>query len=102
MRRKFGIIVGAITIALVSSSAMAAKCSNNGSGFDAFKRDFAKEAKAAGIGRRGLAALASTQYSPGVIKYDRSVNRSFKRAKNNFRAFMQRRPKACSALRANG
>ncbi|MEH6724688.1 MAG: lytic murein transglycosylase [Hyphomicrobiales bacterium] len=93
MRRNFGIIVGAITFALVSSSAMAAKCSNNGSGFDAFKRDFAKEAKAAGIGRRGLSALAGTQYSPGVIKYDRSVNRSFKRAKTNFPSFYAKKTK---------
>lgn len=93
MRRKFSIIVGAVTFALISSSAMAAKCSNNGSGFDAFKRDFAKEAKASGIGRRGLAALAATKYSAGVIKYDRSVNRSFKRAKTNFPSFYAKKTK---------
>ncbi|MEP5181036.1 MAG: lytic murein transglycosylase [Rhizobiaceae bacterium] len=72
---------------------MAAQCSNSGKGFAAFKRDFAKEAKAAGIGRKGLAALASTKYSAGVIKYDRRVNRSFKRAKSNFNSFYAKKTK---------
>ncbi|NKB52673.1 MAG: murein transglycosylase [Rhizobiaceae bacterium] len=87
MISKKSLIVGAILAGLTSGPVLAASCSNSGKGFAAFKRDFAKEAKAAGIGKRGLAALASTKYSSGVIKYDRRVNRSFKRAKSNFNKF---------------
>ncbi|MGI9365863.1 MAG: lytic murein transglycosylase [Rhizobiaceae bacterium] len=76
---------------VLTTSAIAAKCSNSGKGFEAFKRDFAKEAKAAGVGRKGLSALASTKYSPGVINYDRKVNRSFKRAKSNFDSFYKKK-----------
>ena len=93
MRGRIILVAGAIFTALAVSPAIAAKCSNSGSGFAAFKRDFAKEAKAAGIGRKGLQALASTQYSPGVIKYDRRVNRSFKRAKTNFDSFYAKKTK---------
>ena len=93
MNPKFSILAATLVLALASGPVFAAKCSNSGSGFNKFKRDFAKEAKAAGIGRRGLAALASTKYSPGVIKYDRSVNRSFKRAKSNFSKFYAKKTK---------
>lgn len=93
MHKKFGILVGAVTFALVSSSGQAAICSNSAAGFDDFKRDFAREAKAAGIGRRGLAALAATEYSPGVIKYDRSVSRKFKHADSNFASFYAKKTK---------
>ena len=91
MNIKIGFAAAAVVFALATGPAMAAKCSNSGSGFKTFKRDFAKEARAAGIGKRGLAALASTKYSSGVIKYDRRVNRSFKRAKSNFAKFYKKK-----------
>lgn len=87
MQGRILLIAGVMFTALAVTPAQAAKCSNSGKGFETFKRDFAKEAKAAGIGRKGLSALASTKYSPGVIKFDRRVNRSFKRAKTNFNKF---------------
>ena len=87
MNSKSVLVAGVLLAFTAATPVLAAKCSNSGAGFDAFKRDFAKEAKAAGIGRKGLRALASTKYSPGVIKFDRRVNRSFKRAKTNFNKF---------------
>ncbi len=80
-----------LAVTLAVTPALAAKCSNSGSGFAAFKRDFAREAKASGIGKRGLAALASTKYSSSVIKYDRSINRKFKKAKSNFSKFYKKK-----------
>jgi lytic murein transglycosylase len=87
MKSRFILVAGAVAAAVAVTPVLAAKCSNSGKGFETFKKDFAKEAKAAGIGRKGLAALSATKYSPGVIKYDRKVNRSFKRAKSNFDSF---------------
>lgn len=93
MRSKLVLALGAIFVISTSTAAIAAKCSNSGAGFNAFKKDFAKDAKAAGIGRKGLQALANTKYSAGVIKYDRRVNRSFKRAKTNFNKFYAKKTK---------
>lgn len=96
MKSKFFLVAG-VMVAVSATPALAAKCSNSGAGFEAFKRDFAKEAKAEGIGRKGLSALASTKYSPGVIKFDRRVNRSFKRAKTNFNSFYAKKTRGLRA-----
>ena len=93
MRSRLVLALGAVFVISTSTMAIAAQCSNSGAGFNAFKKDFAKEAKAAGIGSKGLKALASTKYSPGVIKFDRRVNRSFKRAKTNFNKFYAKKTK---------
>jgi len=77
----------------VLGPAHAAQCSNSGAGFEEFKRDFAREAKAAGIGKRGLAALADTQYSAKTIQYDRRVNRALKRGNTNFAKFYAKKTK---------
>ncbi len=91
MIKNISLTAGALAFALIVTPALAAKCSNSGAGFNAFKKDFARQAKAAGIGKRGLRALASTKYSSGVIKYDRSINRKFKRAKSNFPKFYKKK-----------
>lgn len=93
MIKKIGLIAGTIALALTTTVTLAqtAKCSNSGAGFNAFKKAFAQEAKSAGIGRRGLSALASTKYSSGVVKFDRSINRKFKRAKSNFPKFYKKK-----------
>ena len=54
------------------SAALAAQCGNDASGFEAWKQAFAQEAAAAGIGQRGLQALASARYSTGTIAADRN------------------------------
>ena len=58
-------------LALGATQARAAQCGSDGGGFEAWKAAFAPEAKAAGIGPRGLAALASTQYATKTIYADR-------------------------------
>ena len=49
----------------------AATCGNTAAGFAAWKAAFAPQAKAGGIGPRGLSALAGTTYSTGTIFADR-------------------------------
>jgi len=93
MTMKFHFIAAALTVALAASPASAANCGDSAKGFDAFKRDFAREAKAAGIGKRGMAALASAQYSAETIKYDRRVNRALKSGNTNFAKFYAKKTK---------
>ena len=52
--------------------ALAAQCGNTAAGYEAWKRDFAKIAARAGVGERGLAALAGTTYATRTIAADRN------------------------------
>jgi len=61
-----------LLIALFAAPAQAAKCGNTGAGFNAWKAAFAKEAAKAGVGQRGLAALAGTTYAKRTIAADRN------------------------------
>ncbi len=67
----------ALVLALPAVTASAATCGNDSSGFDRWKRDFAAEAAAQGVGQRGLAALAGAQYATRTISADRN-QRSFR------------------------
>ena len=80
------------------SAAHAAQCGNTAAGFEAWKSAFASQAKAGGIGSRGLSALASTSYSTGTIYADRH-QKSFKLSLN---AFMAKRGAAGIVSRAKG
>ncbi|PIE10247.1 MAG: murein transglycosylase [Rhodobacterales bacterium] len=60
----------------LASGVHAATCGNSSSGFDAWKSAFASEAQAAGVGQRGLDALANARYSQTTINADRN-QRSF-------------------------
>jgi lytic murein transglycosylase len=62
---------------VLAAPAVAATCGNSSGGFNAWKAAFAGEAKAAGVGQRGLDALASAQYASGTIQADRN-QKSFK------------------------
>lgn len=65
--------VTAIALTLLTSApALAATCGNTGSGFNAWKQAFAPEAQRAGIGQRGLQALAAAKYSQKTINADRN------------------------------
>lgn len=79
MSRKFSAaILAAVAAASFSfSPVIAAECGNNASGFNAWKAAFAVEAKRAGVGKRGLAALAGTAYAKRTIAADRN-QKSFK------------------------
>ncbi len=94
MNTKTILLTCALTLA--AGPAFAAKCSNSGAGFETFKRDFAQYARSQGIGKRGINALMSTKYSSGVIKFDRRVNRAFKKAASstgNFNRFYAKKTK---------
>ena len=67
----------------LAAPAMAASCGSTGAGFDAWKKAYAPEAKAQGVGPRGLAALAGTSYATATIKADRSMH-SFKLGLDEF------------------
>jgi lytic murein transglycosylase len=73
----------------------AASCGKTGEGFDSWKAAYAAEAKAQGVGRKGLAALADADYSTATIKADRSQH-SFKLG---LEAFMEKRGAATIVAR---
>jgi lytic murein transglycosylase len=65
------------------SSAMAAFCSDTGGKYEAWKPEMAAEAKAAGVGDRGIAALMASSYSKATISADRN-QKSFKYTLDKF------------------
>ncbi|WP_171207218.1 MULTISPECIES: lytic transglycosylase domain-containing protein [unclassified Ruegeria] len=67
----------------LTSAAAAAPCGNTSAGFEAWKADFAKTAKRAGVKRKGLQALAQTQYATRTIAADRN-QKSFKYSLDKF------------------
>ena len=66
------LIAAGLAAALFTSPVQAAKCGNTSAGFNAWKAAFAKEAAKAGVGKRGLAALAATSYAKRTIAADRN------------------------------
>lgn len=63
----------ALAMTLASASGLqAAQCGNDASGFSQWKQQFAQEAASAGVGQRGLDALANAQYSQATINLDRN------------------------------
>ena len=68
---------------MAASAAEAARCSNTGGGFERWKKEFSKEAKARGVGGKALSALAQTRYSTKTIQADRG-QKSFKLSLNQF------------------
>ncbi|WP_108482646.1 lytic murein transglycosylase [Oceaniglobus ichthyenteri] len=70
-------------LAFAATGANAAPCGNSAGGFNAWKAAFANEAKAAGVGQRGLQALANTQYATKTIQADRN-QKSFRYSLEKF------------------
>ncbi len=68
---------------LLPVTSIAAPCGNNGNGFEAWKQDFAKQAKRAGVKKRGLQALSQTRYATSTISADRN-QKSFKYSLDKF------------------
>lgn len=79
----------------LSASANAAQCGNGPGGFEAWKQQFAQEAKANGIGATGINALMQANYATATINADRSL-RSFKLS---LEAFMVKRGSAAIVAR---
>ncbi len=63
------VMAGALAFGAVQ--AKAAQCGSDGGGFESWKSAFAPEAKAAGVGPRGISALAGTHYATKTIYADR-------------------------------
>ena len=75
----------ALTAIAGTSAASAAQCGNSASGFEAWKQQFAGEAKGQGIGAAGIAALMQTNYNTATISADRGM-KSFKLSLDQFLA----------------
>ncbi|MCF6231612.1 MAG: lytic murein transglycosylase [Rhodobacteraceae bacterium] len=75
----FGIVLSIF----VATSVNAATCGNTSSGFETWKAEFAREAKRAGVKRRGLQALAQAQYAHKTIAADRN-QKSFRYSLEKF------------------
>jgi len=63
-------------LACLGTKADAAQCGSSPAGFETWKREFAEEARAKGIGASATAALLQTNYASATIAADRS-QRSF-------------------------
>lgn len=83
MRRLKSSFIALSVMAALAGPAVAATCGNNAGGFPAWQQAFASEAKRAGVGDRGLAALASARYATGTIQADRN-QKSFKYSLDKF------------------
>jgi lytic murein transglycosylase len=86
MYKHFGRAAWLLALILVTAGAAeAAPCGKTAAGFEAWKRAFAAEAQANGIGSQGIAALMATNYSVGTIRADRG-QKSFKLSLDQFMA----------------
>lgn len=70
-------------ILVTTGAAQAAPCGNSAGGFEAWKADFARDAKKAGVQAPGLKALAGTSYAARTIAADRN-QKSFKYSLEKF------------------
>lgn len=85
VRYQFGLVSVAsfaLTLAIPGASA-AMTCGNTATGFDAWKSAFAQDAARAGVGQKGLQALASAQYATRTIAADRN-QKSFRYSLDKF------------------
>jgi membrane-bound lytic murein transglycosylase B len=69
----------------VTGAARAAQCGSSAAGFDAWKQQFAAEAKGKGVSAAGIAALMETNYATATIAADRGM-KSFKLSLDQFLA----------------
>jgi membrane-bound lytic murein transglycosylase B len=72
-------------VACFTSPANAAQCGNSAGGFDAWKQQFAGEARAKGIGASTIQAMMATNYAQATINADRG-QRSFSLSLDQFLA----------------
>lgn len=96
--RRILVSASAAALMMVSTQSFAASCGKTGAGFEAWKADFSAEAKANGVGAKGLKALAGTSYATKTISADRN-QKSFKLS---LAQFMQKRGGKAIASRGKG
>jgi membrane-bound lytic murein transglycosylase B len=71
-------------LALATGAQAAASCGKTGAGFDAWKQDFAAQARSEGVGAKGLAALAGANYATKTISVDRGIHKAFSGSVDDF------------------
>jgi membrane-bound lytic murein transglycosylase B len=81
-------VAAVVAVLALATGAQAASCGKNSAGFEAWKQDFASEAKSNGVGSKGLAALAGATYATKTISVDRAIHKAFS---GSVEAFMKRR-----------
>jgi len=100
MAKGSGLTVAAVTLlallGCLGAKAEAAQCGSSGAGFEAWKRNFAEEARAKGVGASGVAALMQANYASATIAADRG-QRSFGLSLDQFLA-----KRGASAIVARG
>jgi membrane-bound lytic murein transglycosylase B len=72
-------------LACAAGAAQAAQCGSSAGGFETWKRQVAEEARGAGVGPSGVAALMSTNYASATIAADRG-QKSFRLSLDQFMA----------------
>ncbi|MBM6580842.1 lytic murein transglycosylase [Microvirga sp. BT689] len=87
LTRRFGIaaVVGLLSLAGIANTAHAAQCGSTAAGFDAWKEQFAVEARARGVSAEAVTALLDTTYASATIAADRG-QRSFRLSLDQFLA----------------
>jgi lytic murein transglycosylase len=80
-----GGMFGFALLVALASPGFAATCGSTAAGFDAWKEAYALEARAQGVEKKGLAALAKASYAAATIKADRNQH-SFKLSLEQFMA----------------
>ena len=83
--------------ACLSSQADAAQCGSSAAGYDAWKQQFAGEARAKGVSAETIQALMATNYAQATINADRG-QRSFSSRSTSFSPSAARRPSSHGAL----
>jgi membrane-bound lytic murein transglycosylase B len=79
---RFKFLLSALVV-LSASAAFSAPCSDTGGDYEAWKPVMAEEARAAGVGKKGIAALMGTSYAKATISADRN-QKSFKYSLEKF------------------
>ncbi|MBK0327029.1 lytic murein transglycosylase [Rhodobacteraceae bacterium F11138] len=74
---------GLVLSGLMAGPVFAAACGNSGGGFDAWKAEFANQARQSGVGKKGLQALSQATYATRTISADRN-QKSFKYSLDKF------------------
>jgi membrane-bound lytic murein transglycosylase B len=87
LTRRFGTVavVGLLSLAGIANTARAAQCGSTAAGFDAWKQQFADEARVKGVSAEAVTALLDTTYASATIAADRG-QRSFRLSLDQFLA----------------
>ncbi|MDX5350211.1 MAG: lytic transglycosylase domain-containing protein [Paracoccaceae bacterium] len=76
-------LAAAVLLSTLPMAAQAVTCSDTGGQYEAWKTRMADEARAEGVGKRGIEALLATSYSKATISADRN-QKSFKYSLEKF------------------